>query len=408
MSQQLIRQSILSIGENREKPRIWIEGKYLEKAGFNKGTKININWMSDKIIITTQLDGNRIVSGKKYPIIDMNTEKIKEIFVSDKVKVDICYGIITITKTKRENKINNLLSDHSAGCVFSGGGLLDEAVNQSGYNIKWSVEANPKYADIWQNNHKGIMFNGDIADFDYSELEQVQLLVAGIPCEPFSQVRQNKEEVSENLDLTMFFLMIVEHVNPQKIILEEVPAYLKSEIGMACIMSLKRMGYKVEHKLMSGTEYGQLTTRKRAVIVASLTDDPKFPEAFETNRSMSEVLQDVNDPECEWFNRETKGWVFDHWENQKAKGNNFQSQVITKDSKSVQAITRRYFAQQAGNPVVGHPLSNELFRWLTLTEVKRIMGLPDSYDLGDTKTFAGEVMGQGVLVDLFKQVILVN
>lgn len=406
----MIRQTVLSIQENKSKdtPRIWIEGQYLEKAGFVKGTKINLSWQSNKIEIYTHQDGSKLVSGKKYPIIDINNQQIREVFETEKVKVTVDYGHISIEKTKIENKKANLLKDHSAGCVFSGGGLLDEAVNQAGYNIKWSIEANKKYADIWQKNHKGIMYNGDIADFDYSELEQVQLLVAGIPCEPFSVVRRNKDEVSENLDLTMFFLMVVEHVNPEKIILEEVPAYLKSEIGIACIMALKRMGYKVEHKLMSGTEYGQLTTRKRAVIVASLTDDPQFPQETQSNRSMSEVLQDVNDSECEWFSRETKSWVFEHWEKQAAKGNNFQSQIVTKDSKSVQAITKRYFAQQAGNPVVGHPLSNELFRWLTITEVKRIMGLPDSYDLGDTKTFAGEVMGQGVLVDVFKQVILAN
>jgi len=42
---------------------------------------------------------------------------------------------------------------------------------------------------------------------------------------------------------------------------------------------------------------------------------------------------------------------------------------------------------------------------LTLNEVKKIMGLPDDFELGPSKTTAGEAMGQGVLVNTFKKII---
>jgi len=37
---QLLRSSILSVGENKGTPRIWIEGKYLEQADFTAGRKV--------------------------------------------------------------------------------------------------------------------------------------------------------------------------------------------------------------------------------------------------------------------------------------------------------------------------------------------------------------------------------
>jgi len=65
----LIRQTILTIGEDRGKPRLWIEGQYLERAGFNKGCNIRVQFGIDQIRIIKIPEGERIVSGKKYPII---------------------------------------------------------------------------------------------------------------------------------------------------------------------------------------------------------------------------------------------------------------------------------------------------------------------------------------------------
>lgn len=404
-----IRTTVLSIGQCKDSPRIWIEGRYLEQAGFYRGSKINVQFQQSQILISLDNQGEKIISGKKTPIIDLNNQKIKESFNEDKsVRVVVYVGQIIITRTKQSQRKQLRLQDHSCGSIFSGAGLLDQAVKKSGYETKWGIELNEDYANMWQANHKGTMHNSSIEQIDYSELDQVELLVGGIPCEPFSIARRNQGnemyEEHQNADLSMFFLMIVEAVNPRTIVLEEVPAYLKSGIGTATLNALKRMGYFVHTKTVSGLEHGELTVRKRAVIVATSDPDYKFPESTESKRTLGEILLDPNDSRCEWFTRETKSWLFDHWETQKAKGNNFNSQIITSDSTQIQAITKRYFAQQGSNPVVKHPTIPDTYRWLTLDEVKLIMGLDQSYDLGETKTLAGEALGQGVLVNVFKKI----
>ena len=404
-----IRTTVLTIGQCKDHPRIWIEGRYLEQAGFYRGSKINVKFMERQIQISLDKEGEKIISGKKTPIIELNNEKITESFNEEKsVRVIVYVGQIIITSTKQTQRKLLRLQDNSYGAVFSGAGLMDQSAKKSGYNSKWAIELNESYADMWQANHKGTMHNSSIEQIDYSELDQVELLIGGIPCEPFSIARRNQGnemyEEHQNADLSMFFLMIVEAVNPRCIVLEEVPAYLKSGIGTATVNALKRMGYNVSVKIISGLEYGELTVRKRAVIVAT-TDDYKFPEESKSERTLGEILLKADDPRCEWFTRETKSWLFEHWDNQKAKGNNFNSQIITEDSTQIQAIKKRYFAQQGDNPVVKHPTLPDTYRWLTLSEVKIIMGLDESYDLGETKTVAGEALGQGVLINVFKKII---
>jgi site-specific DNA-cytosine methylase len=207
----------------------------------------------------------------------------------------------------------------------------------------------------------------------------------------------------------MLFLMALKRANPLTIILEEVPPYLDSQIGKALIETIKQMGYNVEYKMLKGTDFGELMVRKRVAIIATTPPSvPKFPTENPIPRKMGEILLSPEDYRCEWFTRETKAWLFEHWEKEEAKGNNFQSQIITVDTAYCSAITKRYFAQQGSNPVVAHPEEEGVYRWLTLVEVKRLMGLPDDYDLGNTKTLAGEVMGQGVLVKVFQKVIQEN
>lgn len=413
MKQEIIRTSVISIGENKGSPRIWQEGKYLELAQFHQGDLIRIRYLEDSILITQEANGDHVVSKKRnVPVIDINNQKIKKVFdLTRQVQVIVRVGVIEIKRTYRTFKIQSRKRNGTAGHLFSGGGLLDLASKLAGYKTKWAVEINKNYADIWQANHEGTMHNCPISELDLDMLEPVELLTAGIPCEPFSIARQNQKDQAfhRNANISMFVLMAVERWNPYTIILEEVPQYVNSEIGMALIETLKQMGYNVECRLLKGTDFGELMVRKRVAIIATTPPNvPKFPKGNPISRKMSEILLSPDDPRCEWFHIDEKQWLKNAWANAKAKGNNFVSQVIRPDSESIGAITRRYFAQQGSNPIVAHPTKPDVYRWLTIIEVKRLLGLPDDYDLGDTKTLAGEVLGQGVLVGVFQKVIEEN
>lgn len=413
----MIKTYIAKIGQNRGLPRIWIQNKSIETAGFTKDSNFDIlfNPSQHKIEIIKTEDGERKVSGtgKRSAIIDICNNLISEVFGSaQQVQVEILPNRIIITLTKIDSKRADRATDGTMGSVFTGIGGLDEAGKRAGFKPKFAVEKESQYAEIYEKNNSDVdVHNADLAQVDYSKLQKVELLVGGIPCEPFSQVRRNYREgdlpeLHENADLSIFFLQLVEQVNPRTIVLEEVPQYLKSGIGTATISALKRMGYFVVSKTIDGTEYGESTQRKRAVILAT-TEEMKFPEPQkEKITKLHEILLPVDHAECEWWNKETKSWVFEHWETQTAKGNNFASQQLEYGkSETVQAITRRYFAQQGGNPVVKHPTEPDTFRWLTITEVKRIMGFSDDFDLGTAKTTAGEGMGQSVLIETFRQII---
>jgi len=418
----MVRKSTTTIGNHRSNPRIWLEGKWIRKAGFDCGQKIKIDIHTNQITIEPDQSGDHKVSGKKkgtVPVIDLNTSKINDAFnTSDTVQVTAGNNKITITPAYTAVLMSCRELVKTEASMFSGGGFLTLAAKLCGFTPKLAVEIDPVYAGLYEHNHpEAHMYNMSVSEVPYGDLEQfkpIGLFTAGIPCEPFSKIRrlnrggQDKRDKSlvpeshELGDMTFWCLRNIEALNPHTVVLEEVPGFIDSGAGQILLHVLKRLYRNVEAKILNPLNYGSLTGRNRTVIIA--TDRPiVWPVEHKTSRSLGDIFDQSN--EHEWFDRESKKWLFDHWERQTAKGNGFASQVYTAESDHIGTIKKRYFAQQGDNPVIKHPTEEGMYRWLTLNEVKRLHGIPDNYYLGDAKTVAGEVIGQGVVVDLFKDII---
>lgn len=60
------------IGQNRGKPRLWIEGKLLEEAGLGHGNRWNLVPINGGFLIQRDAEGKRKIAGKPgRPVIDI-------------------------------------------------------------------------------------------------------------------------------------------------------------------------------------------------------------------------------------------------------------------------------------------------------------------------------------------------
>ena len=78
------------IGQNRGKPRIWLEGKILTVNHIHHGMRFNVINSPNSIVIVIKADGKRKIAGKPgRPIIDMSAGTITASeFVSNLVSVE--------------------------------------------------------------------------------------------------------------------------------------------------------------------------------------------------------------------------------------------------------------------------------------------------------------------------------
>lgn len=189
------RLSTAAIGQNKNAPRVWLEGQYLRDAGFAPGCHIQVEFTNDKIVIKLAANGPRIVSSKKHgqiPVVDINSSAIQTTFGAtvSKLQVHVSPNQIILTPAHSLALRASRCKNGTEGSCFSGGGLLTEAAKQAGYTPAFAIEVDSGYAAIFEQNHpEARMFNLSVEDVPLDALPQVELLTLGIPCQPWSKAR---------------------------------------------------------------------------------------------------------------------------------------------------------------------------------------------------------------------------
>lgn len=408
------RLSTVKKGEHRGRPRVYLQGKWLARGAFTAGSAIRVEALPACIVIQLDARGDRVVSGKKdgaIPVVDLCSEALDQGALAGctELQIQLKGRCIYITPARTSAKRATRCKNGKEGALFAGGGFLSQAAKQAGFEPAWAVEWDERYAATYERNHPGAkMFNMSISEVPLDALAPVELLTIGVPCEPFSTKRRSSDkalppEAHELGDMVFWALRIVDHLNPDKVVVEEVPGFLDAGAGYILVHALRRMGYCVEHKVIDSTDYNGVTRRKRAVVVASSSESVQWPAVEEHTAVLGDYLDPATDDQ--WFDAASKSWLFDHWAKQEAKGNNFSNQKFSAESPRIGAVGKRYFSQQGDGVVIKHPSRPDTYRWLTLSEVKKLHGVPAGYYLGESKTEAGEVLGQGVVVTVFEKVI---
>ena len=91
-----------NIGQNRGKPRLWLEKAILENSGFPFGTSFDVVNINDCITIEAKTDGHRRVSGApNRPIIDINSGVILEGFGPVVSLTCVANGFLVIKNAKQ-------------------------------------------------------------------------------------------------------------------------------------------------------------------------------------------------------------------------------------------------------------------------------------------------------------------
>lgn len=350
------RLSTTKIGHHKNAPRVWLEGTYLLRAGFIPAHRIQIHFSKERVEITLAPEGSRVVSGKSrnnqtIPVLDLNSSALSDSFgpVST-LQVFIEPGRIVLTPTQTERLRATRCRNGREGSCFSGGSLLTEAARRAGYDPAFAIEINERYAEVFESNHTGTqMRNMSIEDVPLESLPQVEILSLGIPCQPFSFARRNSKdgrpdrslppEAHSLSDMTVWAAMLIRALNPATVLIEQAPSYLTSAAGYMMCHFLERAGYTVEAAVLDPRDYGELSGRKRTVIVAHTAENFAWPETSPCTRTVKDILDKPEDVEHLYFTAADKQWLVDHWATQTAKGNGFAAPQLTEDSKSVPTLT---------------------------------------------------------------------
>ena len=198
--------------------------------------------------------------------------------------------------------------------LFSGAGGLDCGLSQAGFEIQTAVDidavaAGTLRANKPSTNVRCLGVEDLLADGSLAALRDVDLLVAGPPCQPFSKSANWRRGgplgfKDPRADTLSALMTVIEFVQPKALLIENVPSF-QARYGGADWIDKKladingRLGtdFRLQHTVLNAADYGVPQSRRRCFLVAERSGKEfRFPDPIVTpanRRTAWDALHDA-------------------------------------------------------------------------------------------------------------------
>lgn len=291
--------------------------------------------------------------------------------------------------------------------LFAGTGGIRIPFDELDYKCVFTSEWD-KFAKItYQANFKEIP-KGDITKIKSSEIAPFNILLAGFPCQPFSNAGSKKGFADTRG--TMFFEIarIIKYHKPEVILLENVKGFRNHDKGTTFQIvkkTLEDLGYKVFDKVLNAKDFGVPQNRERIYIIGFNKNkiskiNFKFPEKSSKIVKVGDILDKNVDSKYTISDRLWAG----HKRRKKEhllKGNGFGYSLFNKDSLYTSTISARYY-KDGSEILISQKNKNP--RKITPREASRLQGYPDNYIIPVSDAQAYKQFGNAVAVPVIRAV----
>lgn len=245
---------------------------------------------------------------------------------------------------------------------------------------------------------------GDITKVNEKDIPDHDILVAGFPCQAFSQA--GKKLGFEDTRGTLFFdvARILREKRPAAFLLENVKNLKSHDHGKTfkvIMNTLKELNYDVHYALFKARDFGAPQNRERIYIVGFNKDKVvnselfNFPVPPKPKTRVGDILEPAVDDK---YTISDKLWA-GHKRRKaqhKAKGNGFGYSLFNADSPYTNTISARYYKDGSEILIDQGPDKNP--RKLTPREAARLQGFPENFIIPVSDTQAYKEFGNSVCV----------
>ncbi len=181
------------------------------------------------------------------------------------------------------------------GSLFSGIGGFDLAAGRVGMDVRWQVEIDPFARRVLEKHWPGVKQYDDVRAVDPGELERVDVLAFGSPCQDWSVAGQRAGIGGERSGLFFEAIRIARALRPAWLVFENVPGLFSSWSPVEAppepvvsrpdwdvdetsdfatvLAAFQELGYLGAWRVLDAQHFGVAQRRRRVFIVGCLGAD---------------------------------------------------------------------------------------------------------------------------------------
>jgi DNA (cytosine-5)-methyltransferase 1 len=285
--------------------------------------------------------------------------------------------------------------------LFAGIGGIRMGFERTGAKCVFTSEWD-KFAQLTYEENFHEKPHGDITKINERDIPHFDILLAGFPCQPFSNAGLKKG--FEDTRGTLFFEIarILKHHKPRVVFLENVKGFRSHDNGNTFNVVkniLEEMGYKVYVQVLNARDFGVPQNRERIYIIGFLNNlSFEFPVPPKLPVKLGHILDKEVDLKYTISDKLWSGHKR-RKEEHKSKGNGFGYSIFNTESPYTSTISARYY-KDGSEILIEQKGKNP--RKLTPKEASRLQGFPENFKIPVSDNQAYKQFGNSVAVPVIK------
>lgn len=281
-----------------------------------------------------------------------------------------------------------------------------EMASKNNIECVFTCEWNKYSVATYTANFNDLIVHGDITQIKEEYVPDHDILLAGFPCQPFSQAGLKKGFSDTRGTLFFDIERILIAKKPQAFLLENVKQLKGHDKGRTLsiiIEHLKAIGYEnVQYEVLKARDFGLPQNRERIYIVGFLDKSIKFefPKPIKKPTKVGDILEKNVDEKYTISDKLWEGHQRRKIAN-KEKGKGFGFGIVNETSEYTNTISARYY-KDGSEILVEQNGKNP--RKLTPREAARLQGFPDSFIIPVSDNQAYQQFGNSVAVNVIEKI----
>lgn len=274
------------------------------------------------------------------------------------------------------------------GGLFAGIGGIELGFKKAGFSIEWANEIDKNACITYRLNHKHTLFEKDLNDLTTSEVESIDILTGGFPCQAFSIAGHQKGFRDDRGNVFFEILRFIDDLEPKIVFLENVKNLVGHDKGKTfkrITYELEERGYHLKYQVLNSSKFGNVPQNRERIYIVAFKDTKiakrfEFPKEKKLRKKVADLMESKVDEKYYYTNSRYYAQLKEEMQNKESVYQWRRVYVRENKSKLCPTLTANMGTGGHNVPLIIDDID---IRKLTPRECARFQGYDDAFILSD-------------------------